>query len=236
MEASEAIVAGDHPDSDKVRPFRWEEREFDAPAIGEQAVMPSSKGGARGTAARAAQEAAEAQAEAAADLAAARAEADAIREQARQQGMQLGREEGAAEVAAVADRLSGLLAELGEYKATLYSEARDQVLELTLALVRKLLGPLAAGSPEAVVQVVERSLTLLSDREQLTIRVHPDDLKVLMEAKPKLLEGVDGIQKLTVLEDPSVRPGGCLVQTPTTEIDARLDTQLQELARGLRNP
>jgi flagellar assembly protein FliH len=86
-----------------------------------------------------------------------------------------------------------------------------------------------------VVPVVERSLQMLSDREQLTIRVNPDDLKVVLDAKPQLLEAVDGIQKLTVLEDPSVRPGGCLVQTPTTEIDARLETQLQELARSIRS-
>ncbi|MBE0616947.1 MAG: hypothetical protein IH608_03325, partial [Proteobacteria bacterium] len=103
------------------------------------------------------------------------------------------------------------------------------------ALVNRLLGPLAEGDETAVIRVVERALQLLSDRENLTIRVNPKDLRSLVEAKPLLLESFDGIQKLTVLEDPAVKRGGCLVQTPTSEIDARLETQLAELARALRN-
>ncbi|HSH71153.1 MAG TPA: FliH/SctL family protein, partial [Deferrisomatales bacterium] len=184
---------------------------------------------------QAAQLLAEAREGAEATLAAARNEAVAIRAGARQEGLAAGRAEAAAATAAAVGRLQTLAEELAAHKPALYAEARSQVLELTLALVRKILGPLAAASPDAVVQVVERALQLLSDREQLTIRVHPDDLKVLLDAKPQLLTALDGIQRLTVVDDPSVQPGGCLVQTPTTEIDARLDTQLQELARSLRS-
>jgi flagellar assembly protein FliH len=134
-----------------------------------------------------------------------------------------------------AEDLRRAAAELAGYKEALYREARDQVVELCLALVNRLLGPLAAGDEEAVIRVVERALQLLSDREQLTIRIHPQDLRSLVEAKPRILESFDGIHKLTVLEDPAVKPGGCLVQTPTAEIDARLETQLAELARSLRS-
>lgn len=220
-----------------VRPFRWAEREFrdSEPESGASALPLDGAAPTASPAEQAEQLRAEAAAQASAALDAARAEAVAIRKSARQEGLAEGRAAAAVDAALVAERLQGLLESLSAYKPSLYTEAHQQVVELTLALVHKILGPLAAATTDAVVQVVERALQLLSDREQLTIRVHPDDLKTLIDAKPQLLGSVDGIQRLTVLEDPSVKPGGCLVQTPTTEIDARLDTQLQELARSLRS-
>jgi flagellar biosynthesis/type III secretory pathway protein FliH len=93
---------------------------------------------------------------------------------------------------------------------------------------------LAALKPQlyddARTRVVDLCLALL------TIRVHPADLQGLLEAKPQLLATFDGVKKLTVVEDPSVGRGGCLVETPTAEIDARLDSQFRELARIVKKP
>ncbi len=167
-------------------------------------------------------------------LAEARAEAEGLREEARR----LGREEGRAEALRVLEEkaasLEAVVGELVGYKESLYQEAREQVIELSLALVGKLVGPLAEADNQAVVRVVEKALQRLSERETLTLRVHPEDIKSVVDAKPTILEAFDGIQRLTVMEDRSIRRGGCLVQTPTTEIDARLETQLQEIRQSLR--
>jgi flagellar assembly protein FliH len=178
----------------------------------------------------------EARQQAEALLAAARTDADALREEARRKGHEAGREEGRRSAEETASRWQDLAAELADCKERLYEEARGQVVELVLALTGKILGPLAEGDREAVVRVTGRALQALSDREVLTIRVNPEDLQGLMDAKPRLLQAFDGIKKLTVLEDPSVDRGGCLVETATAEIDARLDSQLREIARALRKP
>jgi flagellar assembly protein FliH len=178
----------------------------------------------------------EARAEAERLLVEARARAEALAQEARRQGFEAGEAEGREHLARAAEGLEALASELAGYKSSLYRDARSQVMELVLALVDKILGPLAESEGAPVVRVVERALRLLSDRETLTIRIHPEDLHALLEAKPKILETFDGIKGLTVVEDPSVKRGGCLVETPTTEIDARLDTQLQEVARSMRAP
>jgi len=232
-------VASNTPDNklQMVRPFRWAEREFrDAASDPGGAAAPTERAVPTVSPAEQAEHLlADAKAQAQAVLATARKQAVTVRETARKEGLAEGRAAASKDAAVAAQRLQALFEGLAAYKPSLYTEARQQVVELTLALVHKILGPLAAATTDAVVQVVERALQLLSGREQLTIRVHPDDFKTLIDAKPQLLGSVDGIQRLTVLEDPSVKPGGCLVQTPTTEIDARLDTQLQELARSLRS-
>ncbi len=171
-------------------------------------------------------------------LARARAEAEALRERARAEGLKRGRAEALEavrkEAAERVEHLEALLRELSAYKPRLYREARQQVVDLTLSLVEKLLGPLTEEVSGMVVRVVERALQVLADRETVTIRVHPDDLQTVLEAKPQLLETFDGIRQLAVVEDPSVHRGGCQIQTPTAEIDARLETQLEEIVRAVR--
>ena len=233
---------------DEIQPFRWPELDH-----GEAAPRPGTVGrdGAfrpdelaadepgeavpgKGAAPPKVDPVEEARREAEALLARAREEAEALREQARAEGYEAGRAEGLRTLAEGAEHLEGLCRDLAGHKAALYREARDQVVELTLALVQKLLGPLTEEMEGVVVRVVERALQVLSDRETLTIRVNPDDLQVLLEAKPRLMRSFDGIRQLAVVEDPAVRRGGCQVQTPTAEIDARLETQLEELVRAVR--
>jgi flagellar assembly protein FliH len=167
-------------------------------------------------------------------VAAAAREAEGIRESARSQGFEKGLSEGRTAVAEAVERWEALARELASAKPRLYEEGRVQVVELATALVEKILGPLAEANAEAVVRVVGRALQALSDREILTIRVNPGDLHALLEAKPHFLQTFDGIKKLTVLDDPAVPRGGCRVETPTAEVDARLDSQLRELARNLK--
>lgn len=229
LEADPSTTSPPGPDGSNpgapVRPYRWADLDG----------LSGGPDGARAQAdpAQAALEAARREADAL--LGAAREEARKLAAAARREGLEAGRAEGRTALEKAAEDLRRVAAELAGYKEALYREARDQVVELCLALVNRLLGPLAAGDEEAVIRVVERALQLLSDREQLTVRIHPQDVHSLLEAKPRILESFDGIRKLTVLEDPAVKPGGCLVQTPTAEVDARLDTQLAEIVRSLRS-
>lgn len=221
--------------SPPIRPFQWAELRDEAPAPAPRGAAPAA----------AAPEPAgptpadlleEARREAAALLAQARDEAEALRAEAHRQGLAAGTAEGRAALEAAAGRWVAAAEELAGFKPRLYEEARAQVVELSLALLRKLLGPLAEDDAGVVAAVAGRALQILTDREVVTLRVNPEDLQNLLDAKPRLLQTFDGIKKLTVLEDPSVGRGGCLVETPTAEIDARLDAQLQELARALRKP
>lgn len=215
-----------------VEPYRWGELDDGPPFPGENGGL-SSVGFPGQERVPTAVELAQKEAEAI--LEAAQAEAQQLWERARKEGLEAGRAEGRRVLEQAAESLEAVARGLAEQKPRLYEESRQQVVELCLALVARLLGPLAEGDEQAVVRVVERALLVLSDREALTVRVHPKDLRSLLGAKPHLLETLDGIQKLTVLEDPAVRRGGCLVQTPASEIDARLESQLAELARTLRS-
>jgi len=173
--------------------------------------------------------------EAASMLEQAKEEANSIKTKALEEGLASGREQGLKHLTQAAESVEALAGELAAYKSSLYEEARAQVVELAIGIVSKIIGPMAESDKRVVVEVVKKGLRIISDRETLTLRVNPDNLQSMIAAKSELQENFDGIQKLTVLEDPSVKPGGCIIQTPTAEIDARLETQLQALVRDVRN-
>jgi flagellar assembly protein FliH len=168
-------------------------------------------------------------------VAVAHQEAENIRLQAREDGFAKGMADGHMEIRAKVERLETLMREMASFKSHLYEEAREEVVELVIAIAEKILGPLADGQPSAVVHVVAKGLELLSDRSSVTLRVHPDDVALVIESKSQLQRTIDGIRDLSVLEDGGVPRGGCMVESRSAEIDARLHTQLDEVIRAVRS-
>jgi flagellar assembly protein FliH len=85
-----------------------------------------------------------------------------------------------------------------------------------------------AVTTEAIAQVTSRK----HGRSRLVVRVAEGDHDIIRDALaaadapalPNLLE---------LLADPLVAPGGCLVESDTGTLDARLQTQLQQLMQIL---
>lgn len=164
---------------------------------------------------------------------AAEAEAAAIREKARREGLEQGQAEGREKLARAAERMTRVAVEIAAVKPRLIKEAEEEVVVLVCEIAQRIIGTLVKERPECVVTVVSRALAALSERETVTIRVNPADLQLVIDAKPDLLTGIDGVKNLTFLDDHGVDPGGCLIETPSTELDARIKTQLEEIIRVL---
>lgn len=160
-------------------------------------------------------------------------EAALILETAKREGYDAGVAQGREKLEMAAERLNRIAIELASLKPRLLAEATDETLSLTVAICERILGPLAGEAPEYVTGVVTRALGAMSERENVTVRINPSDMQILIEAKPDILAGIDGIRNLTFLDDPGVQKGGCIVETGSTEIDARLKTQLDEIVRAL---
>jgi flagellar assembly protein FliH len=167
-------------------------------------------------------------------LAEAQVTAEKIGEEARRQGYEEGMAEAKAKMAENAAKVEQLLSELAAYKPSLLHAARKQVLELSYAIVDCIMGSIAEQHSEQLAIVVERALAILTERESVSVRVNPHEMHHILEAKPNLLAAVDGIKSLTFIDDPSVGRGGCMVETDSTEIDARLKIQLDEIINSLR--
>ena len=57
---------------------------------------------------------------------------------------------------------------------------------------------------------------------------------VIEQGIDRFLGGSTSIKELTVVPDPRVRFGGCFIETPTGDIDARLESQFEVIEDALR--
>ena len=126
------------------------------------------------------------------------------------------------ELAATIDRVASLV---NEITAKLETEAVALALEIAKKVVAREVGI----DQEVVLSVTKNALSKLHSRCLASLHLHPDDLAFVQEHRNKLnFHGA-----LELIEDASVTPGGCLIHTDTGDIDARIETQFDEITNGL---
>lgn len=103
------------------------------------------------------------------------------------------------------------------------------VVDAAMALARAVLGRELAVAASPGRDALVRALTEAPGEGRLVARLHPTDAELLD------LDGVPSGQNLRieVVADPSIEPGGCLLDTPTGRVDALLSTALARAAEVL---
>ncbi len=162
-------------------------------------------------------------------------EASGIREQARQAGEALGYQQGAAQARAeVAEALALVQAVAREGKAArdeLLRRSEHEMVEMVIAALRSVLGAWADHDPALVEQTVRRALDRAGSQNVVRIRVHPQQADGVVAY---LARDHGDAPAFEVLPDGAIRLGGCVVDTAHGRVDARLDSQLDAIARLLR--
>ena len=150
------------------------------------------------------------------------------RNAALQDGIRQGREQAANEVKASGDRLGQVLRDLATVKRRMRSDAELELVQLSLAIARRILHRELSTDPEAIHGLVHAALEKLQNREISRVRVSPaaaDSVRVCLERA-----GV--APAIQIFPDASLRPGDLIFETTLGELDVSVDTQLQEIQRG----
>jgi len=159
----------------------------------------------------------EAEAEAGRLVGDAEREAGELREAARREGLEAGR----AEVAALLTRAAAL-------RDRSLEDAERETAELALAVARRVIGEELRIAPDHVRSIVREVLGRARRAREVVVTVHPEDAETLRSMQAE----ADGA-RFEVREDPSLTRGGCVVRTDLGELDARVEVQLDALARAL---
>ncbi|MBW2170284.1 MAG: hypothetical protein JRG69_13695, partial [Deltaproteobacteria bacterium] len=84
-----------------------------------------------------------------------------------------------------------------------------------------------ATNKEVILRVVKEALKKVVDHERIKIRISPSDLQVCKNAKFQFSDLIDNIESITFEEDDTILDGGCVIETDSGDIDARIEKQLQ---------
>jgi flagellar biosynthesis/type III secretory pathway protein FliH len=166
-------------------------------------------------------------------VAVAREQAEMIAANAREQGFAAGYEAGMRQAeASAADMLAHAehtAREVVRFRDETMAGAERELVELSLQLAEKILQRTFEAEPERVVDVLRGALRKTFSRDGLTVVCNPDDLQRLQSAGPELAGTLGGLDDLRFVTDRRIERGGVVVRTPSGDVDATIDAQLDRL-------
>jgi flagellar assembly protein FliH len=145
------------------------------------------------------------------------------------EGETTGRNRAAAELQPVVERLSRAIEEIASLRPRLRREAENDMVKLSLGIARRILRRELAVDPDAVHGLVLAALEKLQGQEICRVKVHPSLAAAVTECLRKGLAGT----VVEVVADPSGQPGTVVFETARGNLDASVESQFQEIERGL---
>lgn len=183
--------------------------------------------------------AAQAQAEAEALIAQAEAEAEQIRREAMEEGRRQGYEEGKIQGLAELDiRKNEFLKQQAEQDAE-YQRQLDNLepvlVEALTGIYQHILRVDMSQYSDIVLYLLENTIRNIEGSRDFLVHVSKDEYPVVNMRKKQLVDAVSMNNVMfEIVEDLTLRPGECLIETEGGIFDCGIGTQLEELERELR--
>jgi flagellar assembly protein FliH len=144
------------------------------------------------------------------------------------QGERAGLEAGGKRAEAMLRRVAQTIEELGGLRQTLIQETEREMVQLALTLARRVVHREVTLDPELAAALAHVALERLGTTTPATIRLNPEDYTIVAQDGARW-----GGQTVTVVPDPSISRGGCLVESAFGSVDATIEGQFDELSRAL---
>lgn len=153
-------------------------------------------------------------------------------QQAYAEGMKKGRQQAEEDLAKVSEAMAQALLATGALRSQLMHESEEDLLKLSVMIARKVMLRELTLDPALVAGMVHGAVELAADEGEIVVRLNPEEYQVVAYS-PQFQALSRDRKKITLREDPTLRPAGCIVETVRGNIDAGLDAQLDEIMRRL---
>lgn len=130
-------------------------------------------------------------------------------------------------LARVINALEAAADDLTRRDALALADAEGHIVAVAVELAEQLIGRELEVTTSPVIDAMARAIGVLPDRGTPILRVHPDDETTAREAAHADLVRWRGA--VTVVADPRVEAGGCIVDVDDCRIDAQLGPALERL-------
>jgi flagellar biosynthesis/type III secretory pathway protein FliH len=113
--------------------------------------------------------------------------------------------------------------EIKKLRTELCLNTEKEAVRLSLAIAGKILAREPATTPKIIAGVVKKTFETISINAPVRIRMHPSELAYMRERRHLIpIEG-----EVTFIDDPSISCGGCVVESLSGDVDARIESQLK---------
>ncbi|MFB6363963.1 FliH/SctL family protein [Paenibacillus elgii] len=163
-------------------------------------------------------------------------------EQAMDRGFEQGYQEGLARAEAeLREQYDSMLQEASQIleqsyvlKQQIIQESEPFLIELSCSIAEKIVDRQLTLESEWVIELIQKVLSRRREQGIIALCVSPSQFSYIQDAREELLLHLDSQAELQIIPDASVQDRGCVIRSSFGSIDARIDTQLNEIKNALR--
>lgn len=154
-------------------------------------------------------------------------------EAGRKEAFEAASREFAQQQASLVESCKATISAIDADRETWLMSARQDLIELAVAIARRVAHHVGREHREVVLANLEEAVRLVGARTDVTIAVNPLDTEAARAFAKSLIDMREQWQKIRVIDESEISPGGCRVQWGSGSIDAMLETQLDRIEAEL---
>jgi flagellar assembly protein FliH len=120
-----------------------------------------------------------------------------------------------------------------DQKRRLLAIAETGVIELALAIARRVCKTHVGQATEPACANARHLLDLAKNEGDLELHVHPAEAESLNEVARQFVEQTGHLAHVALIADEAVKPGGCTLRTRTGTLSVTIDEQIERIAAAL---
>ncbi|NVM22126.1 MAG: hypothetical protein HWN68_10155 [Desulfobacterales bacterium] len=149
------------------------------------------------------------------------------------QGEKDGLEMGAKKFDKILDRFHGTLKDMDRWKQEFVRLYEKEILHLIYRIAERVVRGRVKTDNTIVRETILDAFNLAADRSEVTVMINPEDVEYLKEIRPEFFDRIKDLKSIIIESDPSISPGGCFMETVFGHVDARLESQLDKIAKAI---
>jgi hypothetical protein len=129
----------------------------------------------------------------------------------------------------------GSLDDMTRLKSRLVKRYEKDILETIFAIAKKVIHTHMQMEETAVRDTILEALNLTTEKRDIILKINPEDFEFVEKLRPELFSRHMNVKSIAITSDPTITRGGCLLETPSGDVDASIETQLDNLHQSLKD-
>lgn len=131
------------------------------------------------------------------------------------------------------DRIGALMEGIARQVRVFTASLEHDAYQFSLAVAERIIKREIARDDEIVVRQVREAIRRIVGVETIRLRIHPDDEALVRSHRAELLASADSLREVAIEPDDSLERGGCVIESSSGNVDARIATQLRQIDTAL---
>jgi flagellar assembly protein FliH len=132
------------------------------------------------------------------------------------------------------ENIQHILEEIITHKDEFQKNHEQAILDLVFRVASRVVHGRAAMDDAIVRENILHAFELAADKSEVTVKVSPENLEYINGLRPEFFERIKDLKSITIKEDPTITPGGCVLETAFGHVDGQLENQLEKITDSVK--